>query len=47
VDGRFDGKAVCVFLDGSVRVLSIDELRDMRFWSRNAALENNPNYQPK
>ena len=47
VDGRFDGKAVCAFLNGSVRVLSIDDLRDMRLWSRNAALENNPNYQPK
>lgn len=44
---RYDGKAVCAFLDGSVKVLSIDELRDMRLWSRNAALENNPNYQPK
>lgn len=47
VDGRYEGKAVCAFLDGSVRVLSIDELRDMRLWSRNAALENNPSYQPK
>lgn len=47
VAARYDGKAVCAFLDGSVKVLSIDELRDMRLWSRNAALENNPNYQPK
>ena len=47
VDGRFDGKAACAFLDGSVRILSIDELRDMRLWSRKAALENNPAYQPK
>ena len=47
VDGRYDVKAVCAFLDGSVRILSIDELRDMRLWSRKAALENNPNYQPK
>jgi hypothetical protein len=47
VAARYDGKAVCAFLDGSVRVLSIDDLRDMRLWSRNAALENNPNYQPK
>ena len=47
VDGRFDGKAVCAFIDGSVRVLSMDELRDMRLWSRKAALENNPAYQPK
>jgi hypothetical protein len=47
VDGRFDGKAVCAFLDGSVRILSMEELRDMRLWSRKAALENNPNYQPR
>jgi prepilin-type processing-associated H-X9-DG protein len=47
VHGRYDGKAVCAFLDGSVRILSIEELRDMRLWSRKAALENNPNYQPK
>ena len=47
VDGRFGGKAVCAFLDGSVRALSMDELREMRLWSRKAALENNPNYQPK
>jgi len=47
VDGRYNGKAVCAFLDGSVKLLSIDELRDMRIWSRNAALENKPNYQPK
>jgi len=47
VAARFDGKAVAAFLDGSVKALSIDELRDMRLWSRNAALENNPNYQPK
>jgi prepilin-type N-terminal cleavage/methylation domain-containing protein/prepilin-type processing-associated H-X9-DG protein len=37
VDARHDGKAVCVFLDGSVRLHAIEELRDMRLWSRNAA----------
>ena len=47
VDGRFNGKAVCAFLDGSVRTISMNELRDMRLWSRKAALENNPNYQPR
>jgi prepilin-type processing-associated H-X9-DG protein len=47
VDGRFDGKAVCAFLDGSVRVLSIDDLRDMRLWSKNAAINNDPNYRPQ
>jgi prepilin-type N-terminal cleavage/methylation domain-containing protein len=47
VDGRFDGKAVCAFLDGSVRVLSIDDLRDMRLWSKNAAINNDPSYRPQ
>jgi prepilin-type N-terminal cleavage/methylation domain-containing protein len=45
VAARFDGKAVAGFLDGSVRVLSLDELRDMRLWSKNAALANDPNYR--
>jgi len=47
VAARFDGKAVAGFLDGSVRVLSLDELRDMRLWSKNAALANDPNYRPQ
>lgn len=47
VGARFDGKAVAGFLDGSVKVLSIDELRDMRLWSKNAALANDPNYRPQ
>jgi len=47
VDARHDGKAVCAFLDGSVRMLSLEEMRDMRLWSKNAALANDPNYQPK
>ncbi len=36
VDFRYNGKAVAAFLDGSTRLLSIDELRDMRLWARNA-----------
>ena len=47
VSARFDGKAVAAFLDGSVRVMSLDELRDMRFWSKNAAIHNDPNYRPQ
>lgn len=47
VGARFDGKAVAAFLDGSVKILSIDELRDMRLWSKNAALANDPNYRPQ
>jgi len=44
VDARYNGQAICAFLDGSVRALTIDELRDMRLWNRNAKLTNNPNY---
>lgn len=44
VDARYDGRAICAFLDGSVRALTIKELRDMRLWNRNAKLANNPNY---
>jgi prepilin-type N-terminal cleavage/methylation domain-containing protein len=47
VDARYEGKAVCVFLDGSIRMLSIDELKDMRLWSKNAAMTDDPNYSIK
>lgn len=45
VHPRHNGKAVASFLDGSVRLLSLNELRDMRLWSRNAAIQNNPDYK--
>lgn len=44
VHPRHNSKAVVTFLDGSVRMMSIEELRDMRLWSRNAANANDPNY---
>ncbi len=44
VDGRYEGRAVCAFLDGSVKLKTIDELRDMRLWNRNAADSNDPDY---
>jgi len=47
VHPRHNGKAVAAFLDGSVRMLTLDELRDMRLWSRNAALQNNPDYRAR
>lgn len=47
VSARFEGKAVVAFLDGAVKTMSIDELRDMRLWSKNAALANDPNYRPQ
>lgn len=47
VDARYSGKAVCAFLDGSVRMHTIDELRDMRLWSMNAVANDDPNYTVK
>lgn len=46
VDARHGGKAVAAFLDGSTRLLTIDELRDMRLWSMRAAAADNPSYTP-
>ncbi len=45
VDARHNGKVVCAFSDGSTRLKTIEELRDMRLWSRNAAAEDKPDYQ--
>jgi prepilin-type N-terminal cleavage/methylation domain-containing protein/prepilin-type processing-associated H-X9-DG protein len=44
VHPRHNGKAVAAFLDGSTRLLSLEELRDMRLWSRQAALQDDPAY---
>jgi len=44
VDARYSGKAICVFLDGSVRLLGIEELRDMRLWNLNARQDDNSRY---
>lgn len=46
VDARHGGKAVVAFLDGSTRLMAIDELKDMRLWSMRAAQANNPDYIP-
>jgi prepilin-type N-terminal cleavage/methylation domain-containing protein/prepilin-type processing-associated H-X9-DG protein len=40
VDFRHGRKAVVTFLDGSVRLMSIGELRDMRLWARTADTQN-------
>jgi len=47
VSGRYSGKAVCAYLDGAVRVQSMTELQDMRFWSSAAAYADDRNYVPK
>lgn len=46
VNARYDGKAVVAQLGGSVQLLTIEELNDMRLWSRNAILANDSHYQP-
>jgi len=44
VDARYDGKAVCVYSDGSVKLQTIADLRDMRVWSRRAAENDDAGY---
>jgi len=44
VDFRYGGKAVCAFLDGSVRMCSVEELNDMRIWSKGALEADDKNY---
>ncbi|MDQ8195859.1 prepilin-type N-terminal cleavage/methylation domain-containing protein [Coraliomargarita sp. SDUM461004] len=35
IDTRYNNKAVCVFIDGSVQALTIEELRDTSLWKNN------------
>lgn len=44
VDPRHHGRALTAFTDGSLRYYAVDELRDMRLWSKNAAAQDNPDY---
>lgn len=44
VDARYNGFAVCAFLDGTVRMHTIEQLRDMRLWSKNAASQDDKDY---
>lgn len=46
VDARFDNQAVVAMMDGSVHLMTMDELRDMRLWSREAKVQNDRYYQP-
>lgn len=43
---RYGGKAVAVMLDGHAEALSLDQLRDMRRWCNEAALQDNPSWAP-
>lgn len=44
VNPRWDGRAICAFLDGHVAMLGQEELTDMRFWSNTAAETNDRNF---
>lgn len=43
---RYGGKAVAVMLDGHAEVLGLEQLKDMRRWCDEAALQDNPNWTP-
>ena len=45
LDARHGSKVVASFLDGSIRSLEVEEMRDMRLWSVKAAIENDPDYK--
>jgi hypothetical protein len=47
VDFRYNDKAVTASLAGNVQLLSENELRDMRRWSNQAAIEGDPDYTIK
>lgn len=44
VDFRWDGKAAVAMLGGNVEMLDEDQLRDMRRWSNQASVANEPDY---
>jgi prepilin-type N-terminal cleavage/methylation domain-containing protein len=46
VDFRNSNKALCAFLDGSLRSYDVTSLNDMRLWSISAARDDNPSYAP-
>lgn len=46
VSARFNDKAIVAMLDGSVHMMGVEEMRDMRLWSKNAQAENDKNYVP-
>lgn len=45
LDGRHGRTVVASFLDGSIRALEVEKMRDMRLWSVKAAMNNNPDYK--
>ncbi len=44
LDVRYGNKAIIAYLDGSVRMNTVDELRDMRLWSHRAAAQDDADY---
>lgn len=44
MDFRWNGKAVAAMLAGNVEVLTLNQLRDMRYWSNQAAQLNDPDF---
>ena len=44
IDASYGGKAICAYTDGTVRLQDMEELKDMRFWSKKAVEANKPDY---
>lgn len=44
VHPRFQNRAVCAMADGHVEMLGIEDLRDMRRWSNQAAMADDPDW---
>lgn len=47
LDARANEKVIVAFTDGSVQLMDVEEMRDMRLWSKNAARLNAPFYNPR
>lgn len=44
---RYHNETVVAYLDGRVATVNVEELRDMRYWSNQALVEDNPDFRPK
>lgn len=44
---RYHDETVVAYLDGRVATINIEGLRDMRHWSNQALIENNPDFRPQ
>ncbi|MEM8954151.1 MAG: type II secretion system protein [Verrucomicrobiota bacterium] len=46
VDLRYGNKAIAAFMDGSLRLVGDEEIKDIRLWNNEAAKNDDQNYRP-